>query len=77
MRLLENTASESLTDREREMLLALGQCVYYLADLNGSNWIGGDSAAAQDMRQRAAGLQRIALNCIQSDPVLNEAWYGA
>jgi hypothetical protein len=31
----------------------------FLADLNGSEWIEGDSAGATDMRQRAKSLHQI------------------
>ena len=42
----------------------LDRCVRFLADLNGCNWIPGDSAGCVDMRQRAKALQRTAFAAI-------------
>jgi hypothetical protein len=76
LNLMDNAAAASLTDREQRLLTMLGRCVHYLADLNGSRWIGGDDAPSADMRQRAETLQRAACRCIAGDPVADEAWYG-
>jgi hypothetical protein len=74
--LMDNEASRSLTDRERELLVTLVRCLRYLADLNGSNWIDGDNVGSIDMRQRAKALQRLAKNTIDADLDLYMSVYG-
>jgi|APGre2960657404_1045060.scaffolds.fasta_scaffold291242_2 hypothetical protein len=75
MRLFDNDATASLTDRERALLEMLGRCEHYLAALAGSRYISGDDPASADMRQRAAGLQRAAFNLIDSDDATRRAMY--
>lgn len=75
MRLFDNDATASLTNRERNLLEMLGRCQHYLAALVHSSYIGGDDSASADMRQRAAGLQRAAFNLIDSDDVTRRAMY--
>lgn len=75
MRLFDNDATASLTDRERKLLEMLGRCVHYLADLNGCRWIAGDDIPSADMRQRAVGIQRAAVNLIDSDDVTRRAMF--
>ena len=51
------------------LLEACKRMTGYLADLNGSEWIKGDSIAAADMRQRAKALQQIGFNVTaKADP---------
>lgn len=40
-----------------ELLEALQKSLSFIADLNGSEWIRGDSVGAIDMRRRAKNLQ--------------------
>jgi hypothetical protein len=75
MRLFDNDATASLTDRERALLEMLGRCEHYLAALAGSRFITGDDPASADMRQQAAGLQRAAFNLIDSDDATRRAMY--
>lgn len=75
MRLFDNDATASLTDRERKLLEMLGRCQHYLCVLAHSRYIGGDDPAAVDMRQRAAGLQRAAFSLIASDDVTRLAMF--
>lgn len=75
MRLFDNDATASLTDRERALLEMLGRCEHYLAALAGSRFITGDDPASADMRQQAAGLQRAAFNLIESDDATRRAMY--
>jgi hypothetical protein len=75
MRLFDNDATASLTDRERALLEMLGRCEHYLAALAGSRYISGDDPASADMRQQAAGLQRAAFNLIESDDATRRAMY--
>jgi len=49
------------THTQREIL---SRCLSFLADLNGANWIPGDSAGEKDMRQRAKALQRLAFDTL-------------
>lgn len=42
-----------------EVRRMLGQCLRYLADLNGSEWIKGTDTGSVDMRQRAKALHRL------------------
>lgn len=44
----------------------LNRCLSYLADLNGSDWIKGNGPGEKDMRQRAKGLQKAAINALES-----------
>lgn len=75
MRLFDNDATASMTDRERRLLEMLGRCQHYLSALTHSRYIGGDDPAAADMRQRAAGLQRAAFALIDSDETTRRAMY--
>lgn len=75
MRLFDNDATRSLTERERRLLEMLGRCQRYLTALTYSRYIGGDDPASADMRQRAAGLQRAAFDLIDSDEVTARAMY--
>ena len=75
MRLFDNDATASLTDRERRLLEMLARCQHYLSALTHSRYIGGDDPASADMRQRAAGLQRAAFDLIDSDEVTRRAMY--
>lgn len=75
MRLFDNDATASLTDRERALLEMLGRCEHYLAALAGSRFITGDDPASADMRQQAAGLQRASFNLIDSDDATRRAMY--
>ena len=75
MRLFDNQATASLTERERKLLEMLGRCQHYLSDLTYSRYICGDDAAAADMRQRASGLRRAAFDLIDSDEVTRRAMY--
>lgn len=75
MRLFDNDATASLTDRERRLLEMLGRCQHYLCALTHSRYIGGGDPASADMRQRAAGLQRAAFDLIDSDDVTRRAMY--
>ncbi len=76
MNLMDNDSTASLTDREKSLLVALSRCLSFLADLNGSSFIDGDDAGSIDMRQRSKELQRLAINCIDSDMDLYRAVYG-
>lgn len=76
MRLFDNDATASLTERERAMLETLARCRHYLADLTGSQWIDGDDPASEDMRQRARGLARVIGNVIDGDGDLYVSLYG-
>ena len=75
MRLFDNDATASLTDRERSLLEMLARCQSYLASLVHCRYIGGDDPASVDMRQRAAGLQRAAFSLIDGDDATRRAVY--
>ncbi len=63
----DNTeANARLIAAAPDLLAALGACLTYLADLNGSEWIAGDGPGEADMRQRAKGLQRAAFKACKS-----------
>jgi len=47
-----------------DLLYAMEQCLRYLADLNGGEWIKGYGLAEHDMRQRAKWLQVMASNAV-------------
>ena len=49
-----------------ERYKALDKVVGYLADLNGSNWIGGIDTGSIDMRQRAKNLQSVVYKTLQN-----------
>ena len=76
MRLFDNDATASLTDRERRLLEMLARCRHYLADLTRSAWIDGDDAGSVDMRQRASGLARAIGKVIDGDGDLYRSLYG-
>ena len=75
MRLFDNDATASMTDRERRLLEMLGRCQHYLSALTHSRYIGGDDPAAADMRQRAAGPQRGAFALIPREETPRRAMY--
>jgi hypothetical protein len=75
MRLFDNDATASLTDRERSLLEMLGRCEHYLTQLVHSRFIAGNDPASADMRQQAAGLQRAAFSLIDSDDATRRAMY--
>lgn len=53
-----------LQARVHELESALGSCLSYLADLNGSDWITGDHPDPKDMRQRAKALRQVAIDAL-------------
>ena len=75
MKLFDNDATASMTERERALLEMLGRCQHYLAALVHSKFIVGDDPASADMRQRAAALQRAAFDLIDRDDVTRRAMY--
>ena len=56
MRLFDNDATASLTDRERRLLEMLGRCQHYLCALAHSSYIGGDDPASGPGRATAVSL---------------------
>ena len=75
MRLFDNDATASLTDRERKLLEMLSRCQHYLAALSHASYITGNDAASADMRQRASGLHRAVFALIESDETTRLAMY--
>ena len=75
MRLFDNDATASLTDRERKLLEMLGRCQHCLAHLAHPSYISGTDAASVDMRQRAYALQQEAFKPIAHDDVMRRAMY--
>ncbi len=75
MRLFDNDATASLTERERRLLEMLGRCQHCLAHLAHTSYISGSDAASVDMRQRAYHLQREAFKLIAHDDVTRRAMY--
>ena len=59
-----NFADARLIAAAPDLVSQLQQCVRYLADLNGSQWIKGTDAGSIDMRQRAIALQKMAFSAI-------------
>jgi hypothetical protein len=51
------TVDREASNMSEQMSKVLQECLSYLADLNGSNWIEGDSPGSKDMRNRAKALQ--------------------
>jgi len=52
------------TEKVKMLRETLEKSVRYLADLNGCDWIKGDSVAGLDMKQRAKSLQSIVFSAI-------------
>jgi len=64
MELIDADFARRLERENAELLEALEKSVRYLADLNGCDWIKGDSVAGLDMKQRAKALQSIVFSAI-------------
>ena len=57
---------QKLLDSNRELENTLLKCLSYLADLNGSEWIQGDSLGQKEMKGRAKSLQQLAYDAINN-----------